>query len=614
MFRFFKSSVVNQYVAITVTLIILSAAVIAGTMNYSLRQYVMNDALSDARSASRAFAVLFGAANDAARVELAQDQVKAITIDKLETSEDYTLVDRAAQSISGVATIFEKQGADYVRISTNVKKEGKRAVGTKLAPDHPAHATLAKGEAYFGPATLFGKSFMTGYFPIKDAASATTGILFVGIPMEVYEARIAYLTWLSIAASAGATLLFGVLGFFAIRRGIRPLGTLSRAIETVAGGKTDVDVPYQARADELGQIARALEVFRANVEQKAQLEMAASEGEIRMAAERRRHDDEKRADDANIDRAVTMLAEGLGRLVQGDLACRIDDRFEGKLETLRVDFNASIDRMAQTLSGISDTSGLIDQNTRMMTGAVDELSKRTEQQAASLEETAAAVQEITETVRASSVRIDETSEIVGLAKKNADSSSGVVQNAISAMSRIRDASGKISQIIDVIDSIAFQTNLLALNAGVEAARAGDAGKGFAVVAQEVRELAQRSAKAAKEIGDLIGNSEREVSSGAQYVEQTGNALIQISGQIVDIAGHIQTIASAAHEQSNALQEINSAVNSMDQMTQRNAAMVEETHAATRQLAQEAGTLMDLVGQFRLSASTRQTAPARARAA
>jgi methyl-accepting chemotaxis protein len=224
------------------------------------------------------------------------------------------------------------------------------------------------------------------------------------------------------------------------------------------------------------------------------------------------------------------------------------------------------------------------------------------------------VQEITETVRASSIRIDETSEIVGLAKKNADSSSGVVQNAISAMSRIRDASGKISQIIDVIDSIAFQTNLLALNAGVEAARAGDAGKGFAVVAQEVRELAQRSAKAAKEIGDLIGNSEREVSSGAQYVEQTGNALIQISGQIVDIAGHIQTIASAAHEQSNALQEINSAVNSMDQMTQRNAAMVEETHAATRQLAQEAGTLMDLVGQFRLSASTRQTAPARARAA
>jgi methyl-accepting chemotaxis protein len=181
------------------------------------------------------------------------------------------------------------------------------------------------------------------------------------------------------------------------------------------------------------------------------------------------------------------------------------------------------------------------------------------------------------------------------------------------MSRIRDASGKISQIIDVIDSIAFQTNLLALNAGVEAARAGEAGKGFAVVAQEVRELAQRSAKAAKEIGDLIGNSEREVSTGAQYVEQTGNALIGISGQIVEIAEHINTIASAAREQSTALQEINSAVNSMDAMTQRNAAMVEETHAATQQLAQEAGSLMDLVGQFRLTGRG-QAAASRARAA
>ncbi|MBX9456667.1 MAG: methyl-accepting chemotaxis protein [Rhizobium sp.] len=613
MLQFFRSSVARQYVAITVTLIILSAALIAGAMNYSLRQFVMNDAVSDSRSAARSFGVLFGASTADASVVVAQDELKSVTLDKIPALDDHSMVDRAAQSIAGVATLFEKQGGDYVRISTNVKKDdGARAVGTKLAADHPAQNVLARGDAYFGPATLFGKSFMTGYVPIKTSAGQNAGILFVGIPMEVYEARVSYLTWLSIIASAGATILFGILGYFAVRRGIGPLSTLSKTIETVSTGQTQVDVPYQNRSDELGQIARALEVFRSNVEAKTALEESARASEARAITDRQRNDDEKRAAEAEIDRAVTQLAEGLGRLVQGDLTCRIDATFSGRLETLRVDFNTSVERMAETLGGIRGTTGTINQSTRMMSEAVDELSKRTEQQAASLEETAAAIQEITETVRSTSSRVDETSTIVGQAKKNADSSSTVVQNAISAMSRIREASDKISQIIDVIDSIAFQTNLLALNAGVEAARAGEAGKGFAVVAQEVRELAQRSAKAAKEIGDLIGNSAEEVSTGSQFVEQTGNALMQISGQIVEIADHVQTIAGAAREQATALQEINASVNGMDQMTQRNAAMVEETNAATRQLADEADTLRDLVDRFRLndSAAPRRV-PARA---
>jgi methyl-accepting chemotaxis protein len=603
MLRFFRSSVARQYVAITVTLIILSAALIAGTMNYSLRQFVLDDAVSDARSAARTFAAIFGGENPAAKIVVDQNALKSVTIDEFPKPKDHAMVDRSAQSIAGVSTLFEKQGNDYVRITTNLKKEdGSRSVGTKLAADHPAQAFLAKGEAYFGQATLFGKRFMTGYFPIKSSAGETRGVLFIGIPMEVYDARISYLAWLAILVSAGATIVLGVLGYFAVRKGIGPLASLSKAIETVSTGKTDIEVPYQQRSDELGQIARALEVFRSNVEAKAALEENARESEVRAVAERRRHDEEKQSAEAEIDRAVTQLAEGLGRLVQGDLTCHIDTAFAGRLEALRVDFNRSIERMAETMDGIRGTTGTINQGTRMMTDAVDELAKRTEQQAASLEETAAAIQEITETVRSTSARVDQTSSIVGLAKKNADSSSTIVQNAISAMSRIREASDKISQIIDVIDGIAFQTNLLALNAGVEAARAGEAGKGFAVVAQEVRELAQRSAKAAKEIGDLIANSAQEVSTGSQFVEQTGNALIEISGQIVEIADHVQTIAGAAREQSTALQEINTSVNSMDQMTQRNAAMVEETHASTRQLADEADTLRDLVGRFRLAAS------------
>ncbi len=235
-----------------------------------------------------------------------------------------------------------------------------------------------------------------------------------------------------------------------------------------------------------------------------------------------------------------------------------------------------------------------------MADAVSDLARRTEQQAAALEETAAAVDEISATVKTSSGRANEVRRIVQDAKRRADTSSGVVQNAVSAMARIREASDKIANIVGVIDSIAFQTNLLALNAGVEAARAGEAGKGFAVVAQEVRELAQRSAQAAKEIGGLITNSSSEVATGTHYVSQTGDALMEIAGQIVDIAGHVDLIATSSQEQTVSLDSVNGSVNELDHMTQQNAAMVEETNAATRQLAEDIRQLSDLIHRFELT--------------
>jgi methyl-accepting chemotaxis protein len=234
-----------------------------------------------------------------------------------------------------------------------------------------------------------------------------------------------------------------------------------------------------------------------------------------------------------------------------------------------------------------------------MAEAVDDLAGRTEKQAAALEETAAAVEEISSAVNTSSGRAAAALALVQRAKQSADVSASVVQNAVSAMGRIEDASGKIVQIVSAIDSIAFQTNLLALNAGVEAARAGEAGKGFAVVAQEVRELAQRSARAAKEIGELINNSVREVASGSEFVGRTGNALMEISSEIVHIVGHIELIASSSREQATTLHSINASVNDIDRMTQQNAAMVEETNAATRQLSSEALALTDMIARFRL---------------
>jgi len=404
--------------------------------------------------------------------------------------------------------------------------------------------------------------------------------------------------------SIGATVLgiliavFAGIGLVMTFKG--PIGQITSAMRKLAEGGLDTKISGENRVDEIGEMARALGVFKQNAVAKIEIEQQ-SEAE-RMAAdeERRRNDAEKLDIDQKIDFAVNALAAGLGRLSQGDISEMIETPFFGKLETLRKDFNGSLVRLQDTLSQIRNNAQMIQHNSNELSDSADELSKRTEQQAASLEQTAAAVDEITVTVKSSAERAEETNQIVASTKQSADASSKVVGDAIEAMARIEDASSKIVQIIDVIDEIAFQTNLLALNAGIEAARAGEAGRGFAVVAQEVRELAQRSASAAKEIKDLIDKSTTEVNSGSRLVQETGQVLSEISKKILTVSEQVDLIAMASRDQSNGLGEVNSAVNSMDHMTQKNAAMVEETNAATRQLAHEADTLMALVGQFKLS--------------
>ncbi len=369
----------------------------------------------------------------------------------------------------------------------------------------------------------------------------------------------------------------------------------------LAAGALDTTIEGDARRDEIGDMARALGIFKENALSKVRIESESEEQRARAEQERLRNDAEKREIDRQIDFAVGELAAGLGRLAQGDLSRQIDTPFSGRLEQLRMDFNGSLVRLQDTLIQIRNNALAIQRSGNDLHGSADELSKRTEAQAASLEETAAAVDEITVTVRSSADRAHEANLAVSQTKKSADSSAVVVSNAISAMSRIEDASRQIEQIIEVIDEIAFQTNLLALNAGIEAARAGDAGKGFAVVAQEVRELAQRSAGAAREIKDLINKSTNEVSTGSHLVQETGAVLASISQQIVSVSGHVEMIATASRDQAAALHEVNGSVNQMDQMTQQNAIMVDEATAASRQLANQADTLMMLVEQFRLEA-------------
>ena len=306
---------------------------------------------------------------------------------------------------------------------------------------------------------------------------------------------------------------------------------------------------------------------------------------------------------------VDQLAGALKSMSEGDLTKTITTPFLPTLEKLRVDYNEASSKLRGTLQTISQNAGAIAAASQEIQSASNDLSKRTEQQAASVEETAAALEQITTAVSDSSRRAGEAGQLVSSTKADAEKSGLVVKNAITAMGAIENSSKEISNIIGVIDDIAFQTNLLALNAGVEAARAGDAGKGFAVVAQEVRELAQRSANAAKEIKALINTSSEQVKNGVSLVGQTGLALDEIVVRVADINRNVAAIVESAREQSTGLQEINTAVNQMDQGTQKNAAMVEETNAASHTLVSEVSALSGRLGQFNLGSGAAQVRPA-----
>ena len=318
-----------------------------------------------------------------------------------------------------------------------------------------------------------------------------------------------------------------------------------------------------------------------------------------MAEQQRRTAD--MAEQANaLSHVVDTLGAGLARLAECNIRFTIDHPFMSDFEPLRHDFNNALAAFQTTLEQVLETTRAIHENGQEMRSASDNLAKRTEQQAAALEETSAALEQVAATVAQASERSIETRKLVAEAKVCTDDSGRVVQSAIEAMKQIADSASEIGKIIGVIDEIAFQTNLLALNAGVEAARAGEAGKGFAVVAQEVRELAQRSALAAKEIKTLVSNSGQQVIAGVKLVDDTGHALARIDGFVTSIDKNIDAISTAAVEQSAGLNQITIAVNELDQMTQRNAAMVEETTALSHTLSSASSHLSELVNRFVLN--------------
>ena len=411
------------------------------------------------------------------------------------------------------------------------------------------------------------------------------------------EARLALTATVGLAVASLAVAIG--LAFITIRGIRRPIVEMTTVTAAIARGDLGAAVPHSDERNEVGDLARAVEVLKANAQEKLRLEAEAASARAAADVENARQAAEKAGVAEERTNAMQALGKGLRQLADGDLTVRLDDNFPKQFAQVRDDFNHAAEKLMHTVRGVVDSTGAIRSGTQEISSASDNLSARTEQQAASLEETAAALDEITSTLKKSAEGARHAAQVVGAADADAKSGAVVVRQAVEAMDAIAKSSRQIGQIIGVIDEIAFQTNLLALNAGVEAARAGDAGRGFAVVAMEVRGLAQRSADAAKEIKGLISTSATQVDSGVKLVAETGKALERIITQVSEINNVVADIAAGAQEQATGLQQVNSAINQMDQSTQQNATMVEESTAASHSLTQETSQLASLVDQFRL---------------
>jgi methyl-accepting chemotaxis protein len=443
-------------------------------------------------------------------------------------------------------------------------------------------------------------------------------------------------TALLIDAIVSLLIAAGIAVFYVRRSVVRRLSAIGESMHHLSSGELDLSVPAVDDRDEIGRMARSIVVFRDAAVAKERLEREAdeqrrqSEAERLQAAERVESERRKAAEleakaaeeerqarerveaerqktaEAQAQAAATQaavidrLAQGLNALSNGDFTVRLDDGFDGAMAQIKDDFNAMVDRMTETLSKVKGAAREVTEAAAEISTSTTDLSQSTEEQAASLEQTTSTMEEISNAVKKNAENAQQADQFATQARDVAGRGGAVVGQAVSAMARIEESSGKIADIIVVIDEIARQTNLLALNAAVEAARAGDAGRGFAVVASEVRSLAQRSSQAANDIKDLITSSHGEVKDGVDLVSRTGESLNEIVDSIKKVADIVSGIAIASGEQAAGLEQVNKSLAQMDELTQRNSALAEENAATAKTLQHQSAAMDEQVSVFHLN--------------
>ncbi|MBE0578895.1 methyl-accepting chemotaxis protein [Devosia sp.] len=628
--------------ALVVTAVLGAVAALATGIYFSVSGNVVAQGRAQAQAALRTAATVFVGSADGYEVHwTAEGALDRITVWGLLPYRDHSLVEtisRVTGAETSIYTVDRESGGLVVGTTTLTDSAARPAIGGMLDPAGPVMAALTQNRPYSAEETILGARYFTAYKQIvRD--EEVVGVLLVALPLAQVEKSLSDVIDIVLKVSAAVTVLFGGLGYLASLLITRPIPRLVRTMRQIAGGNYQEPVPYTARTNEIGEIAKAVEIFRHNgitmvamtTEEAANAERRRVERHDMMTALQReigqvigaaiRGDFSKQVTAEFPDPEINALATGINKLVdsvslgltetgavlaamaEADLTKRVHGNFEGAFARLRDDTNTVVSKLSEIVADVQTTSrGLRKATEEIMQGAND-LSERTTRQAATIEETSAAVEQLSGIVASNARQAEEASGNADDAVATAEQGGEVMAMATAAMGRILTSSHEITGIIGVIDDIAFQTNLLALNASVEAARAGEAGKGFAVVAVEVRRLAQSAAEASRDVKLLVEQSAGEVRIGSKLVSEAADKLTAMLEATRANSRLMDSIARRSAEEAAAIEEVSGAVRTMDEMTQHNAALVEQTNAAITQTEAQARRLDGIIDIFAVDAES-----------